>query len=248
VSLKYLNPPTKVSLIVPVFNEAHDLRSIIPFLYSIKLPLESEWIFIDDKSTDESLSILEEMSAAYPMRILKQPRNQGKGAAVIRGIQEATGDIVIIQDADMEYDPEDYRIIVPPIAKGRALVVYGSRYLKLAKSRKSRWAIKHRGAYTATSLGSHVITMTTNLLFGTNITDEATCYKCFAARVIKSIRIENDRFNWEPEITAKIARKGIKIHEVPISYSPRSYEEGKKIGWKDGIEALWTLLKYRIKS
>ncbi len=235
-----------LSVVIPAYNEEKTIREVLERVKKVSLPgIEKEIIVVSDGSRDRTVQYAKSVKG---VKVIDKQPNQGKGAAVRRGIREATGDIIIIQDADMEYDPEDYRIIVPPIAKGRALVVYGSRYLKLAKSRKSRWAIKHRGAYTATSLGSHVITMTTNLLFGTNITDEATCYKCFAARVIKSINIENDRFNWEPEITAKIARKGIKIHEVPISYSPRSYEEGKKIGWKDGIEALWTLLKYRIKS
>lgn len=235
-----------LSVVIPAYNEEKTIREVLERVKKVSLPgIEKEIIVVSDGSRDKTVQYAKSVKG---VKVIDKQPNQGKGAAVRRGIQEATGDIVIIQDADMEYDPEDYRIIVPPISKGRALVVYGSRYLKLAKSRKSRWAIKHRGAYTATSLGSHVITFFTNLLFGTNITDEATCYKCFAARVIKSIRIENDRFNWEPEITAKIARKGIKIHEVPISYSPRSYEEGKKIGWKDGIEALWTLLKYRIKS
>jgi glycosyltransferase involved in cell wall biosynthesis len=234
VSLKYLNPPTKVSLIVPVFNEAHDLRSIIPFLYSIKLPLESEWIFIDDKSTDESLSILEEMSAAYPMRILKQPRNQGKGAAVIRGIQEATGDFIMIQDADFEYHPKDIPALLRPLMNSEADVVYGSRFKKSAPQ-------VHR---TYHYFVNRLLTLLSNLFSGIYLTDMETCYKIFRADLIQSMNLRSNRFGIEVELTAYLGKIRARIFEIPISYFPRTSLQGKKINWTDGVAALWHLVYF----
>lgn len=234
-----------LSIVIPAYNEEKTIVELLKKVKQVKLPhnIKKDIIVVSDGSRDRTVSLARSVSG---VRVFDKQPNQGKGAAVREGIKKATGDIIIIQDADLEYDPNDYPSIISSIVEGRAQVVYGSRYLRLIQEKKSRFAIKHTGAYTMTSLGSHIITACTNLLYGLHITDEATCYKCFEARLIKSIRITNNRFHWEPEITAKIARKGIKIHEVPISYAPRSYEEGKKIGWKDGLEALWTLLKYRL--
>lgn len=235
-----------LSIVIPAYNEEKTILEVLKRVKAVKLPagLGKEIIVVSDGSRDKTVMLARTVAG---VKVIDKQPNQGKGAAVREGIKQATGDILIIQDADLEYDPNDYPAILKPILERKALVVYGSRYLSLIRGNKAGFAIKHKNAYTVTSLGSHVVTLATNILYGTRITDEATCYKCFKTSVIKSIKIDNDRFNWEPEITGKIARKGIKIHEVPISYAPRSYDEGKKIGWKDGIEALWTLLKYRIK-
>lgn len=234
-----------LSVVIPAYNEEKTIVELLNRVKKAPLPAGAtkEIIVVSDGSRDQTV----ELARTVPgVNVIEKEANRGKGAAVREGIQKARGDIIIIQDADLEYDPNDYSAVISPIIRGEALVVYGSRYLRLVEQSKVKFLIKHGGAYTATSLGSHLITLVANILFGIEITDEATCYKCFRADIIKAIPIRNERFHWEPEITAKIARKGIKIHEVPISYSPRSYEDGKKIGWKDGVEALWTLLKYRI--
>jgi len=235
---------TLLSVVIPAYNEEKTILRVLNKVKSLDLKsVKKEIIVVSDGSKDNTLKIAKSVKG---IKVISLPFNQGKGAAVRAGIANSTGGIIIIQDADFEYNPEEYPSIIEPILSGKAQVVYGSRFLSLLNKERAGIVRKHEGAYTFHSLGSRIVTFTTNLLFNTKITDEATCYKCFKSEVIKAIKIENNGFAWEPEVTAKIARRGIKIYEVPISYKPRTFEEGKKINWKDGLEALWTLLKYRI--
>ncbi len=224
----------KLSLVVPVYNEAQHLRAVLPFLYSVKLPIEHEWIFIDDKSTDESLKILEELKVTYPMTLLMQPSNQGKGAAVIRGIQEATGDIIIIQDADFEYHPRDIPRLIEPLIKDEADVVYGSRFKKSSPQ-------VHR---TYHYFVNRFLTLMSNLFSGIYLTDMETCYKVFRADIVKPMQLKSSRFGIEVEFTAYLGKIRARIHELPISYFPRTRLQGKKINWKDGVAALRHLVYF----
>lgn len=236
----------KLSVIIPAYNESATIKEVLDSVKKVNLSsanLSKEIIVVDDGSTDNTGRKAKEVKG---VRVIEKSPNEGKGAAVREGIKQASGEIIIIQDADLEYNPEEYLKILKPILIGKAEVVYGSRYLKLFKEKP--FSFRHHGAYLSTSLGVRFITILTNFLYGTKLTDEATCYKCFKSNVIKKITIENNRFNWEPEITAKIAKKGIKIYEVPISYKPRSYGDGKKINWRDGLQAIFALLYYRVKN
>jgi glycosyltransferase involved in cell wall biosynthesis len=204
------------------------------------VPLEIELLCVDDGSRDGSREILQELAAARPgIKIFLQPTNMGKGAALRRGITEATGDFVVVQDADLEYDPTEYPSLLGPLLEGKADVVYGSRFLG---------AGPHRVLYFWHSVGNAVLTLLSNCLTNINLSDMETCYKVFRREVIQSIPIEEDRFGFEPEITVKVAKRKLRIYEVGISYWGRTYEEGKKIGWKDGVRALWCLLKYSLKE
>ena len=224
----------KVSVVVPVYNERATLRQVVERVFSVGL--EIELLCVDDGSNDGSREILAELQNQWPqMRVFLQPKNMGKGAALRRGIQEATGDYVIIQDADLEYDPKDYPLLLGPLESGQADVVYGSRFLGSGP---------HRVLYFWHSVGNAFLTLLSNMLTNLNMTDMETCYKVFRREVIQAIPIEEDRFGFEPEITVKIAKRKLRVYEVGISYWGRTYAEGKKIGWKDGVRALVCLAKY----
>lgn len=228
----------KLSVVMPIYNESHTLRTVVAQVLAV--PLDIELLCVDDASQDGSREMLAQLQAEHPqIRVLLQPRNLGKGAALQRGIQEATGDFVIIQDADLEYDPAEYPILLGPLVDGKADVVYGSRFLTAAP---------HRVLYFWHSVGNSVLTLISNCLTNLNLSDMETCYKAFRREVIQSIRLQENRFGFEPEITVKVAKRRLRIYEVGISYWGRTYEEGKKIGWKDGFRALWCLLKYYISE
>jgi glycosyltransferase involved in cell wall biosynthesis len=223
----------KLSIIMPVYNERDTVESVIDMVLDAPLTLEKELVVVDDGSTDGTRDVLESLDRSS-VKVVLQERNQGKGAAIRRGLPEATGDIVIIQDADKEYDPKDYQKLVDPIISGEASVVYGSRQLG-----------DNEFSYRSFYLGGLLLSWLTNLLYGSKITDEPTCYKVFRKDVIDSIELKCLRFEFCPEVTAKVLKKGIKIVERPIAYYPRSIDEGKKIRWQDGVEAILTLLRYR---
>ncbi len=231
--------PGKFSILVPVYNERAYLRRCMERVITAPLPynLQKEIIIVDDGSTDGTDKVVRELAAEYPdmVRVFFQEKNQGKGAALRRAIQEMTGEYAIFQDADLEYDPRDYQVILQAMRDGHADVVYGSRFA----ARTMRRVFNYHHA-----LGNKFLTHLSNMTTGLDLTDMETCYKAFRADVLKTIPLRSNRFGIEPEITAKIAKRNCTVFEVPISYSGRSYNEGKKIGWKDGVAALYTILKY----
>lgn len=227
----------KLSIIIPVYNEENTVEKVLDMVSAVKVTLEKEIIIINDGSTDNSLGIVKNYKKNKNKNlVIISKKNGGKGSAVVTGFRKATGDIFIIQDADMEYDPDEYQSLINPIISGKYKVVYGSRRLGKVKNKYS--GLKFY-------LGGLLLTWYMNILFLSNMTDEPTCYKVFRRDVIDNIKIYGKKFDWEPEVTAKILKKRIKIHEVPISYHPRSIKEGKKINYKDFIHAVWTALKYR---
>jgi glycosyltransferase involved in cell wall biosynthesis len=223
-----------LSIIVPVHNEAPALEKVIERLMASDCPVPREWIVIDDGSTDASLSLLQQLKLRYGFRLIEQKPCQGKGAAVIRGIREATGDILIIQDADFEYEPNEIANVIQPILDDKADVVYGSRFKKSALQ-------VHR---TYHYFANRLLTLLSNLLSGIYLTDMETCYKAFRADLLKAMNLTSRRFGIEVEMTAYLAKTRARIDEIPISYFPRTHLEGKKINWKDGVAALRHLIYF----
>lgn len=222
----------KLSVIMPVYNEKATLLEIIDRVE--RVPVEKEIIIVDDGSTDGSSEILRNLDPRRAL-VIFQEKNRGKGAAVRAGLERATGDILIIQDADLEYDPQDIPRLLKPIIDGKADVVYGSRFTG-----------EHKNMFFWHWVGNRLLTLITNILFDTTLSDMETCYKMFKRKVLDGITLKSNGFEFEVEITAKILKKGYRIYEVPISYAGREYHEGKKITWRDGLRAIWYLLRYRI--
>jgi len=222
---------TKLTVIMPVYNERDTVESIIKRVRQV--PIDKELIVVDDGSTDGTSQLLDTL-AGDDVRVIHQPQNMGKGMAIRRALSEARGDVVIIQDADGEYDPAEYPKLIAPIAAGETAVVYGSRFRGTIEN--MRWPNR---------LINRVLAWMVRVLYRAPITDEATCYKVFRTDVVKSIPLECTGFEFCPEVTAKLLKRGYRIHEVPITYRGRSKREGKKINWKDGVKAIWSLIKYR---
>jgi len=221
-----------LSVVMPVYNECGTIEEIIGRVLAV--PIRTELIVVDDASTDGTGEILDRLRAAHQFKLIRQPRNQGKGAALRRGFAEVTGDLVVIQDADLEYSPEEFPELIELICQGRADVVYGSRFLG-----------RHRVFLFTHYAGNWLLTLVTNVLFNTMLTDMETCYKVMRAEVLRSMTLKSNGFGIEPELTAKIFKRHYRVYEVPITYDGRGYEDGKKITWRDGVVALWVLLKYR---
>jgi glycosyltransferase involved in cell wall biosynthesis len=223
----------KITVLIPAYNEKNTIQEITKRVKAMKLA--DEIIIVDDGSTDGTRSLLAEMDGKGNVHVILHEKNQGKGAAVRTGISAATGDVLIIQDADLEYDPREYPNLLKPILEGVADVVYGSRFL----------GAPHRAILFWNMVANHILTFMTNILYNTILTDMETGYKVFKREVVAEIKIHAKRFDFEPEFTAKILKKKVRIYEVPITFNPRDYNEGKKIKMQDAFEAVWTLLKYR---
>ena len=221
-----------LSVVMPAFNESETIEEIIRRVLAV--PVRTQLIVVDDGSKDGTRDILSRLERELGFTLVLQPSNQGKGAALRRGFEEVRGDIVVIQDADLEYSPEEFPSLIELIADGRADVVYGSRFLG-----------RHRVFLFTHYLGNRVLTLITNILYNTMLTDMETCYKVMRTEVLRSMSLHSDGFGIEPELTAKIFKRGYRVYELPISYDGRGYEEGKKITWRDGVVALWVLVKYR---
>lgn len=228
------HPYRTLSVLIPCYNERSTLAEIVERVCAVDVGLEKELVVVDDGSTDGSREILQELSRQGMVKAIFLPQNSGKGAAVQCALSEATGDILLIQDADLEYDPADYPLLLRPILTGKAKVVYGSRFLG-----------EHRAMYFWHSVGNKLLTLVANVLYDTTLTDLETCYKVMTADIASRIKLTSPRWGFDPEITAKILRTGVRIYEVPISYAGREYLEGKKISWQDGFVVLATLIRCR---
>lgn len=227
-----------LSVVIPVYNERETLLTLLKRVIEADIPLKKELILVDDYSTDGTRELYPTLADEFPgvdFKVFMHEKNQGKGAAVRLGFSKISGDLAVIQDADLEYDPNDYPKLLKPLLDGRADVVYGSRFVG---------GDEHRVLYYWHYLGNRFLTTVSNCFTNLNLSDMETCYKCMKAEVIQSMELKSDRFGIEPEMTQKIARGGWKVYEVGISYSGRSYEEGKKITWKDGVRALYSIVKY----
>ncbi len=225
----------KLSVVIPAYDEEKTLQAVVRAVQAVNLPILKEIIVVDDASQDSTRQIMEQLPGDNIIRVFHE-RNQGKGAALRSGFAAATGDIILIQDADLEYDPAEYPKLLQPILNGKADVVYGSRFVG---------SEAHRVLYFWHMMGNRFLTLLSNMCTNLNLTDMETCYKVFRREIIQNITIREDRFGFEPEITAKVAKSGCRIYEVGISYSGRTYAEGKKIGMKDGFRALYCIIKYR---
>jgi len=223
-----------LSIMIPVFNEKATVLELLRRVEAVPLPLGKQIIIVDDGSTDGTRELLQDLGARA--LVVLHERNRGKGAALRTALERATGDFVIIQDADLEYDPGDYPMMLGPLLDGRAEAVYGSRFL----------GGPHRVLFFWHYFGNLIFTLITNVLYDINLTDMGTCYKAFATSRLKAIPLRSERFGIEAEITAKICKRRLRLYEVPISYSGRTYDEGKKITWRDGFSYLWCLLRYRV--
>lgn len=229
-------PIRRLSILIPVYNEVRTVGEIIRRIRAVELPYERELIVVDDGSTDGTREFLEDEAArSHDLVLLCHRENRGKGAAIRTALAVASGDVLIIQDADLEYDPRDYPRLLRPILEGRSQVVYGSRFLG-----------EHKAMYFWHWIGNRFLTLLTNMLYDTTLTDMETGYKVFTAEVARSLHLRSDRWGFDPEITAKILKRGYRIYEVPISYNGREYWEGKKISWRDGLTVLRTLIRYRL--
>jgi glycosyltransferase involved in cell wall biosynthesis len=228
----------RLSILIPVYNEAPTIEKLLAAVHAVDLgDIEKEIICIDDCSRDGTADVLTRLAPTFNLRVFKHEVNRGKGAAIRTGLAAATGDLILIQDADLEYDPAEYPKLLKPILDGKADVVYGSRFVG---------GESHRVLYFWHSVGNRILTTFSNMLTNLNLTDMEVCYKLFRAEVLRTITIEEDRFGFEPEVTAKVAKGRWRVYEVGISYSGRTYEEGKKIGWRDGVQAIWCIIKYNL--
>ena len=225
----------KLSIVIPCYNEIQTIATILEKIYAVELEFIKEIIIVDDGSQDGTREYLAQIDGKNGVLVIYHPENRGKGAALRTGFERATGDIVIVQDADLEYDPSEYAKLIKPILDGKADVVYGSRFVG---------SESHRVLYFWHSLGNRFLTLLSNLFTNLNLTDMEVCYKVFKRSVLENITLNEDRFGFEPEFTAKVARRGYTIYEVGISYYGRTYEEGKKISWRDGFRAVYAILKY----
>ena len=221
-----------LSVVMPAYNEEATIEEMVRRVVAV--PVRTELIIVDDGSKDRTREILSRLATELPIKVIFQPANGGKGAALRRGFQEVTGEIVVIQDADLEYSPEEFPELIELICQGRADVVYGSRFLG-----------RHRVFMFTHYVGNRIVTLLTNVLYNTMLTDMETCYKVMRTEVLRSFSLRSDGFGIEPELTAKIFKRGYRVYEIPITYDGRGYDEGKKITWRDGFVALWVLLKYR---